>query len=205
MRVIDREKLEGLEAYIEAFAYHTNGEMPSLAEIAEHTGLSKATAYRYLLRLREEGRIEYSGKGTLELAEKKSGTRKYRSVRVPIYGSVICGSPEEEEQHSDGYLAIPEEWIDGECFLLRAYGDSMTDAGVDEGDLVLVKRTGHAEEGQIVVALTGEGNTLKRLGRENGRTVLLAENASYPESRRVLRPDVISVQGIALKIIKDVR
>ncbi len=90
--------------------------------------------------LKDRGYIEYSGKGTLRLAGDNNCFRKYGSVKVPIYGSVICGKPEEEEQQNPEYLALPEEWISGDCFLLRAKGDSMTDIGVDDGDLVLVKR-----------------------------------------------------------------
>lgn len=56
-----------------------------------------------------------------------------------------------------------QEWVDGECFLLEAYGDSMVDIGIDEGDLILVKKTETAGTGDVVVALTERGNTLKRL------------------------------------------
>lgn len=205
MRVIDTEKLNRLETFIHDYAFHHNGDMPKLSEIMEYMEMSKATAYRYLVRLSEDGKIEYSGKGTLELKEKKNSTRKYRSVRVPIYGSIICGSPEDEEQYNEGYLAVPEEWVDGECFLLRARGDSMIDIGVNEGDLVLVKRAEDAADGQVVVALTEEGSTLKRLRHENGKPILLAENRGYQENQRVIRPKQLEVQGIALKIIKDIR
>ena len=60
--------------------------------------------------------------------------------RIPIIGQIVCGSPEEQDEHVSGYLAIPEEWIDGECFLLRAYGDSMIDIGIETDDLILVKK-----------------------------------------------------------------
>ena len=205
MRVLSREKLDEMEAYLRRYAHDNNGDMPALPELAEKMGMYKSTAYRYLLKLREEGKIDYDGKGTLGLRESSGYTKKAVSVRVPIYGSVICGTPEEEEQHSEGYLAIPEEWTGGECFLLRARGDSMKDAGVDAGDLVLVRRAGDAQDGRMVVALTEEGNTLKRLGRENGKPVLLAENRTYPEERRVIRPRTLEIQGVAVKIIKDVK
>lgn len=204
MRVIDTEKLNQLEAYIHSYAFENNGDMPKLSEIMEYMSMSKATAYRYLLRLNDDGKIEYRGKGTLDLKDKKNSTRKYRSVRVPIYGSIICGSPQDEEQYNEGYLAVPEEWVDGECFLLRAKGDSMIDIGVNEGDLVLVKKTGFATDGQIIVALTENGNTLKRLHYENGKPVLYAENSSYTEKQHVIHPKELTIQGVALKVIKDI-
>ena len=156
------------------------------------------------MKLNDEGKVEYNGKGTMKPSEMTDYTRKFGSVKIPIYGSIICGTPEEEEQHNEGYLAIPEEWVDGECFLLKAKGDSMVDIGVNEGDLVLVKKTITALDGQVVVALTENGNTLKRLAYENGKPILLAENSAYSEKARVIRPKQLTIQGIALKIIKDI-
>ena len=205
MRVVDTEKLGRLQDFIRDYAFRHNGDAPKLSEIMDHMKMSKATAYRYVLRLSEDGGIEYSGKGTLALKEKSSSTRKYRAVRVPIYGSIICGTPEEEQQYNEGYLAVPEEWVDGECFLLRARGDSMVDIGVHEGDLVLVKKAVTAADGQVVVALTENGNTLKRLGHEGGKPILRAENSTYAEEARVIRPKQLEVQGVAVKIIKDIR
>ena len=205
MRVIDTEKLEKLKAFLHDYAVRNNGDMPTLTEVMDYMDMAKATAYRYIVRLSEDGEIGYSGKGTLTLKEKSRSTRKYRSVRVPIYGSIICGSPEEEEQYNEGYLAVPEEWVEGECFLLRARGDSMIDIGVNEGDLVLIKKAVTAADGQVIAALTENGNTLKRLRYEGSTPVLLAENRTYPDERSVLHPRRLEIQGIALKIIKDVR
>ena len=129
--------------------------------------------------------------------------KKYGSVKVPIYGSVICGSPEEEEQQNPEYLALPEEWISGDCFLLRAKGDSMTDIGVDDGDLVLVKREyGSPSEynGKVIVALTEDGNTLKRRFVEDGVPRLHPENRKYED----IYPKRLEMQGLALRVIKQI-
>ena len=75
---------------------------------------------------------------------------------------------------------------------------------MNQGDLVLVKKTITALDGQVVVALTENGNTLKRLAYENGKPILLAENSAYSEKARVIRPKQLTIQGIALKIIKDI-
>ena len=124
--------------------------------------------------------------------------------RIPIIGQIVCGSPEEQEKHVSGYLAIPEEWIEGECFLLRAYGDSMVDAGIEKGDLILVKKTNAAEDGKVIIALTEEGNTLKRLFWEDGRPRLHAENKGYSSKRRDIFPKELTIQGVVLKVIKDI-
>ena len=126
------------------------------------------------------------------------------SRRIPVVGMIVCGTPDEQEEHISRYLAIPEEWLDGECFLLEAYGDSMADIGVHAGDLVLVKKTNVANDGQVVVALTEEGNTLKRLHYENGKPVLYAENSNYTEKQRIIHPKELTIQGVALKVIKDI-
>ena len=204
MRVINQEKLDKLEAYIKEYAHDNNGDIPSLAAIMKYMDMVKSVAFRYMMTLKERGKINYSGKGTMELAEGGNYCKRYNSVKVPIYGSVICGSPEEEEQQNDGYLALPEEWIKGDCFLLRTKGDSMKGAGIEAGDLVLVKRTAENLanlEGKIIVALNDGENTLKRLVIKDGVPYLHAENKKYAD----IRAHNLVIQGVALKIIKEAR
>ena len=199
MKSLSEKMLKDTEEYIKTYVESNNGKSPSLIQIADCLGIAKSVAYRYVKALDARGIVHYSGKRTLSVDGEKY--KRSNSVRLPILGSVICGSPEEQEQYIEGYVAIPEEWVDGECFLLRAYGDSMTGIGVDDGDLVLVKRTNTAESGQVVVALTDDGNTLKRLFYENGKPVLRPENKAYPD----IYPRELNIQGIALKVIKDIQ
>ena len=203
MKVLDENKLQAMAAYITDYIHENNGESPKFSEILNYMNMSKSVGYRYLTRLNERGIITYSGKGTLAIAGQEKMKSGFR--RLPILGAVICGAPEEQEQYTDGYLAIPEEWVDGECFLLRAYGDSMVDLGIEKGDLILVKRKSEATDGQIVVALTEEGNTLKRIRFEDGKPVLYAENHTYTDSKRIIHPKQLSIQGVALKLIKDLK
>lgn len=203
MKVLDESKLQQMADYIRDYVHDNNGDSPKFSEILAYMGMSKSVGYRYLTRLGERGIVEYDGKGTL--AVKNQQKMKSRFRRLPILGMIICGTPEEQEQHIDGYLAVPEEWIDGECFLLRAYGDSMIDIGIDKGDLILVKKSNEAGEGQVIVALTEEGNTLKRIFWENGKPRLHAENKTYTPELRDLYPKQLSIQGIALKLIKDIK
>ena len=203
MKPMDETKAAALLEYIRTYAHENNGEVPVLADITKETGMVKSAAYRYIMLLKERGLIEYSGKGTMRLTNDSTYYKKYRSVKVPIYGSVICGTPEEEEQQNPEYLALPEEWIAGECFLLRAKGDSMTGIGVNDGDLVLVKREyGSPAEynGKVIVALTEDGNTLKRLFIDNGRPRLHPENKRYKD----IYPQRLEMQGLALRVIKQI-
>ena len=203
MRVMSEEKLNKLAEFIKQYARENNGASPGLTDIMEYMGMVKSTAYRHILELEKRGVISYSGKKTLDAPLQKK--MRVMSRRIPIVGMIICGTPDEQEEHITGYLAVPEEWLDGECFLLEAYGDSMVDIGIDEGDLILVKKTETAGTGDVVVALTERGNTLKRLFWENGRPRLHAENSTYTEEKIDYYPEELTIQGIALKVIKDIR
>ena len=202
MRTVNQEKVERLAAFVNQYARDNNGSSPSLSEIMEYMSMSRSTAYRYILELEKRGLVSYSGKNTLETELQRKMRCGFK--RIPIIGQIVCGSPDEQEEHVSGYLAIPEEWIDGECFLLRAYGDSMIDIGIEKDDLILVKKTCTAEDGEVVVALTDEGNTLKRLFWEDGRPRLHAENKRYKPKYRDIYPKSLIIQGVALKVIKDI-
>ena len=202
MRVMSEEKLNKLAEFIKQYARDNNGESPSLADIMDYMGMVKSTAYRHVLELEKRGVISYTGKKTLSSPLQRKMNVMFR--RIPIVGMIVCGTPDEQEEHITGYLAVPEEWIDGECFLLEAYGDSMVDIGIDKGDLVLVKKTETANDGDVVVALTEDGNTLKRLFCENGKPRLHAENKTYTGRMLNFYPRELTIQGIALKVIKDI-
>lgn len=203
MRKMSEEKLQKLADFINQYPRENNGDSPSLTDIMNYMDMVKSTAYRHILELEKRGAVSYTGKRTLSTPLQQKMNVMYR--RIPIVGMIVCGTPDEQEEHITGYLAVPEEWIEGECFLLEAYGDSMVDIGIDKGDLVLVQKTETADDGKVVVALTEDGNTLKRLFWENGKPRLHAENRTYTEKQRDFYPRELQIQGIALKVIKDVR
>ena len=203
MRVMSEERLQRLAEYIKQYARDNNGASPSLSDIMAYMDMVKSTAYRHIIELERRGVISYSGKKTLESPQQRK--MRCNFCRIPIVGMIVCGTPDEQEEHITGYLAVPEEWVDGECFLLEAYGDSMADIGIDKGDLILVKKAETANSGDVVVALTEDGNTLKRLFWEDGKPRLHAENSTYTSEMRDLYPSELTVQGIALKVIKDIK
>ena len=203
MRVMSEERLQRLAEYIKQYARDNNGASPSLSDIMAYMDMVKSTAYRHIIELERRGVISYSGKKTLESPQQRK--MRCNFCRIPIVGMIVCGTPDEQDEHITGYLAVPEEWVDGECFLLEAYGDSMVDIGIDKGDLILVKKVETANSGDVVVALTEDGNTLKRLFWEDGKPRLHAENSTYTSEMRDLYPSELTVQGIALKVIKDIK
>lgn len=203
MRKMSEEKLNKLMIFINQYIRENNGVSPTLNEIMKQLNMVRSTAYRYILELNKRGMISYTGKNTLFTSFQNKVRVVFRSI--PVAGMIVCGTPDDQEECIEEYLAIPEEWIDGDCFLLEAYGDSMTDVGIDEGDLVLIKKTEVANNGDVVVALTEEGSTIKRIFFDNGITRLYAENSTYSAKQRNIYPKKISIQGIALKAIKDIK
>ena len=116
--------------------------------------------------------------------------------RLPLLGEIAAGAPLLAEQNVEDYVAVPEPLArGGEEFLLRVRGESMIDAGILEGDIVVVRRQQDANDGDIVVALAGDDEladeaTVKRLFRENGRVRLQPENQAmepiYAEHVQIL-------------------
>ncbi len=201
MKRMNEDKLAGMLEYIKGYIRENNGQSPKFAEIIEYMEMSNSVGYRYLTTLRDRGLVEYNGRDTLRVKGQQRMRTGFRSV--PILGAIPCGLPEEHEGLVEGYVALPEEWLGGDCYLLRADGDSMTGAGIDDGDLVLIRRTTLSETGRIIVALVdGTDTTLKRYFIDkNGAPVLHAENPTYSD----IHPFHVAVQGVAVKVIKDLR
>ena len=174
---------------------------PSLRDIEAELGFSRQTALRYLQELDSQGVLKYDGKTVI--TERIAQLTADDTVRVPVVGSIPCGVPTSEEQRKGPYLSIPKTWVrSGKHYILKASGDSMIGAGIDDGDLVLIKMTKKAELGQIVAALDENNqSTLKRLvfDEKKERPVLRAENRHYKD----ICPQQIVIQGVAVKVIKD--
>lgn len=178
----------------------SHGRSPSTHEIANSTGLSLSTFFRYLSHMRENGMINYVGQRNIITHRKRMTSTEIN--KVPLLGAVSCGNPQFAEGNIAEYVYLPTSLLGkGDFFLLRASGDSMIDAGIDDGDLVLVRHQGHADPGQIVVALIGEDEaTIKRFLPEQAKGVIRL----HPENSAL--EDIIvkncSIQGVAIQVIK---
>ncbi len=202
MKRMNEEKLSRMAGFINRYIEEHNGESPSFGEITAYMEMSNSVGYRYLTCLRDRGVIEYNGKSTLTVKGKQAMKAMFR--RVQLLGAIPCGRPEDDREEPEGYLALPAEWIAGDCFLLRAKHRSMVDAGIEPGDLLLIQRRSDAADGAIVAALTENGPTLKRFRMGSGRPYLQAENHAYPAAEQTLYPNHLQIQGVCLKVIKDV-
>ena len=121
---------------------------------------------------------------------------------TPILGKVSCGVPKFAEENIEEYVRLPVALFGrGQFFILRANGDSMIEADINDGDLVLIRQQNYADEGQIVVALMDDEATLKRYypEPENQRIRLHPENCQLDD---IFVSDCI-IQGVAVKVLKD--
>ncbi|MCI8738648.1 MAG: transcriptional repressor LexA [Oscillibacter sp.] len=160
-----------------AVCIQEQGYAPSVREIGEAVGLkSPSTVHFHLKRLEEAGVIaKGAGKGrAIALTE-----QAHPEDRIPILGNVAAGSPILAEECIEDYLTFDAGGRSNEYFALRVRGESMLNAGILPGDLVVVRRQQTANNGEIVVALLEDEATVKRLSRRNGETWLLPENDDY--------------------------
>ena len=198
MQHMNTENFALIEEYVNDYRDASGGCSPTLAEIAEGLGLAKSTVSKYLKRMKADGRVDFSGHRSIVTGRMRRDAEGLCSV--PLLGTVACGLPILAEENIESYVRLPVALFGrGEFYLLHAKGDSMTGAGIEDGDLVLVRRQDTADYNQIVVALLDGEATLKRFRPERGRVRLHAENPRYDD---ILADDCV-IQGVAVKIIKD--
>ncbi len=181
--------------------YFQEGTYPSLQQIANAVGLSTTQTYRYVDELIKRGEIDKKGKFG-DLQTKEIANTICNNNRLPIVGEIACGGPILAEENIESYVTFSKELLgSGKFFILRANGDSMINAGINDGDLVIVRQQETAEIGQIVVALIGNEATLKRYYLDNKRKKIRL----HPENDKMedMFFDDIAIQGIAIKVLKD--
>jgi repressor LexA len=190
-----REILDFLTSYLDGHGYP-----PTVREIGEAVGLaSPSTVHAHLANLERAGLIKRdpTKPRALELTDRTRSQPAEDVHRLPLVGEIAAGSPLLADENIQEHLAVPDTLArgDGEEFLLRVKGDSMVNAGILDGDIVVVHRQEDARNGEIVVALAGQDEgadeaTVKRFFREGGRVRLQPENDSldpiYAEYVQVL-------------------
>jgi repressor LexA len=156
---------------------------PTVREVADHFDMSVKGAYDHLAALKKKGRIRMGrGPRTLELIRVKDEEDLAEFVNIPILGSVAAGIPINVESNWEGTVQVSRAVLkgeDGSHFALRVKGDSMTGAGILDGDIAVIKQADLAENGEIVVVQVNNNMTLKRFYLESSRVKLLAENSAY--------------------------
>lgn len=154
---------------------------PSAKEIARKFGIAEKNAFYYLDVLENKGYIKRKKKRPRSLEFRGEGSIP-SSISLPVVGSVQAGKPVTAVENLEGEVLLDRTFVDGEdLFMLRIRGDSMHDAHILEGDLVMVRPQKSAESGEIVVVLIGEEATVKRLQLEGHRVILHPENPAHDD------------------------
>lgn len=160
----------------------SKGYPPTVREIGEKVGLrSTSSVHSHLEQLEKQGRIrrDPSKPRAIEIVDDDFNLTRREVVNVPIVGTVAAGAPILAEENIENYFPIPAEFLPNEkTFMLTVKGESMIDAGIYNGDRVIVEQTGTASNGEIVVALIDDGATVKRFYKENGHIRLQPENST---------------------------
>jgi repressor LexA len=188
-----------------------HGYPPTVREIGGAVGLaSPSTVHAHLANLERAGLIKRdpTKPRALELRRDPKPTAQVQQAddvhRLPLVGEIAAGGPLLADQNVEDYVAVPEPLArGGEEFLLRVKGDSMINAGILDGDIVVVRREQTARDGEIVVALAGDQEwadeaTVKRFFRENGRVRLQPEN----DALEPIYADHVQVLGVVTGVFR---
>lgn len=150
----------------------TKGYPPSVREIGEAVGLaSSSTVHGHLARLEQKGLIrrDPTKPRAIEILEPEESVQKQHVIHVPLVGKVTAGSPITAIENIEEYFPLPDAYgtSEDQLFMLEIMGESMIEAGILDGDLVIVKQRSTADNGDIVVAMTDEDEaTVKRFFKE---------------------------------------
>ncbi len=206
----------------------SSGVSPSYEEMKNSLNLkSKSGIHRLISALQERGfvrRLAHKARAleVLKLPETASANDIYNSFSpsviqggldnetsnktlnsVPVLGKIAAGTPIEAIQNEVSKVAIPEELSkNGQHFGLKVSGDSMIDAGINDGDTVIVKKSDTANNGQIVVALIDDNEAMLKRIRKKGKIVAL-ESANKRYETKIFGPDRVKVQGVFVSLYRN--
>jgi repressor LexA len=191
--------MKRIQDYAERF-YLSNGRSPSTSEIGAAVGVHKATVYRYLSEMNERGLLRYDGR---RVSTKKTVLAQTGMTVASVFrGAIPCGAPETVEAAVDQFVKLPTALFgDGNLYVIWAKGDSMIEAGIDDGDMIVVDADKEPVVGDKVVALDQDNeSTLKTLRYDEKRSRYYL----HPENRLLedIYVDELTVQGVVRFIIK---
>lgn len=178
------------------------GYPPSVREICEAVRLkSTSSVHSHLETLEKNGYIrrDPTKPRTIEITDDSFGLTRREMVNVPLVGTIAAGQPILAEQNIEDYFPIPAEMLPNqETFMLRVKGDSMINAGIFDGDQIIVKQQSTARNGEIVAALVDDSATVKRFFKENGHYRLQPEN----DSMDPIIVDYVDILGVVIGLIR---
>lgn len=196
------DKERAMYDYI-AESIRRNGFSPSIRDIMSVLGMkSTSTVHTYLGKLEEKGYIYKEDGKSRTLRTVDDGGDDTSSVRLPVIGKIAAGQPilasEVYDENDTIRVSVGGKYRENELFALRVSGESMIEAGILDGDIIIVHRTPHADNGDIVVAMIDDSATCKRFFREDGHFRLQPENST-------MKPIIVSEVAILGRVIASVR
>lgn len=180
------------------------GLPPTIREIGERFNISSTNGVRYFLdRLEEDGLIKrekWTARG-IRIIERGA---PISGVAIPILGRVPAGTPSFSEEYIEDTIFVDDRFAGSDgVFAVRVHGDSMIGAGINDGDIAVVKQNPYPQNGEIVVALIEDEVTLKRFKTKGRKLILQAENDQYPDiDLSELGHDRIRMIGSVISIIR---
>ncbi|MCI8889016.1 MAG: transcriptional repressor LexA [Hungatella sp.] len=178
------------------------GYPPSVREICEAVRLkSTSSVHSHLETLEKNGYIrrDPTKPRTIEIIDDCFNLTRRELVNVPMIGTVAAGQPILAEENIENYFPIPVELLPNvQTFMLRVKGESMIDAGIFDGDQIIVKQQEYAHNGEIVVALIEDSATVKRFYKENGHYRLQPEN----EALDPIIVDEVQILGVVIGLVR---
>ncbi|MBE7084789.1 MAG: transcriptional repressor LexA [Clostridiales bacterium] len=199
--MVSEEKLNRVMDYIRKFT-EENGYTPSVREIGMECGIkSTATVHSYIEKLQNKGYLNKT-----ENKKRAVTIGKGSGINIPLLGVVTAGQPIFAYENYEDYYTFPIGEFRGEdLFMLRVQGTSMIDAGIMDGDKIIVRRQQTAENGEIVVALINdeETATVKRFYKRDGKIVLHPENEQL--SDMIYEHEQVSVLGKVVGLMRNFR
>ena len=189
-----------------------NNVTPSFDEMKDGLDLkSKSGIHRIVSALEERGYIKKLNNRAraieiiknINLIDTESGKNKNNIISIPILGKIAAGLPIEAISDNTNYIELPETLLKkGEYFILNVEGDSMIEAGIFDGDQVVIRKANDANNGEIVVALIDNNEaTLKRIFKRGQQVALQPENSNYKTV--IYGPDRIQIQGVLKHLIRS--
>lgn len=196
MRTLNKSTLSRIETYIKEYQKE-NGLSPSYRQIMHEVNMSSLSlVQRYVIELEKTGRIKRTKLGNIAVPRK---LQTGENVYTPLVGKIACGSPSFAVEEIEETFSLPRDIFgSGELFMLRAFGNSMIDIGIEEGDLLVLKKQNTAEDGDIIVALVDDETTLKRVFRQGKKIILHPENKELED----IVVDDCQIQGVLVSCIK---
>lgn len=201
LATVQRQTLEYLRNFIAE-----NGYAPTLKDIAKFIGVkSPSTAHFHLARLEDKGFIKRGEDGAFTLIENKETTAAWGPTAVPLCGLIAAGHPIEAIEDTTVTIDIPPQFINrkGEIYCLQVTGESMIDAHIMDGDIIIVRRQNTADDGQIVVAVLEDNSATVKTFRKlkGGKIMLVPHNPNH----KPITLDNVDIQGRVVGLIREIK